>query len=364
MKRLWVFIMILFVISIVVGVNVHKASTKEITEINTEKLKHQLISETVMAPGTLSLNKEEKIFYNAELGSIEEVMVEEGEKVEKGEVLLKYSNSQLGFEKKENNLQMERNYIQINKIKDKISSLEEELNSKDIGEKTKEQILQEVNGLKTEKRIANLDLKRTLLQKDMIDERVNKLSVVSKMNGVVLKITDQNELNNVEQVSPIIHIGSVNQYKVDARISEYDSLKVNEGQTVTIKTEVLPSKTWEGRVISVGSLPLQKTDKNTEYHLEVIVESNDIPLKPGFKVVTEIQTNQRKVRVLETKSVQQTQDNQKFVYIYKEGNVEKKFIKTGMTTNNFTEIKSGLSESDEVISNPPPELKEGMEVSK
>jgi HlyD family secretion protein len=103
------------------------------------------------------------------------------------------------------------------------------------------------------------------------------------------------------------------------------------------------------------------TNTSVQYPIEVLVESNNLSAKPGFRVIMEIEADKRKVSTLPLKAIKQEGDHY-FVFIIKDGKAVKKEVQIGLTQDQFVEIKKGLTEEDKVIINPPDNLKSGTEV--
>ncbi|MCF6794684.1 hypothetical protein L1M59_00975 [Bacillus sp. ET1] len=104
-------------------------------------------------------------------------------------------------------------------------------------------------------------------------------------------------------------------------------------------------------------------DAANQYPIEVKVDDQDITMiKPGFKLLLEIETSSKKASSLPIKAVV-NEDGEKYVYVVKDKKAVRKEVKIGETTNKFIEIKSGVSSKDKVITNPTKNLTDGAEVT-
>ena len=43
--------------------------------------------------------------------------------------------------------------------------------------------------------------------------------------------------------------------QVTGVLSEYDTLKIKEGQKVTLSSDAVPDQEWQGEVVAIGTLP-------------------------------------------------------------------------------------------------------------
>lgn len=137
MKRIWLLIGTFLGIVLIVSANIYYATTEERIKVKTTSIEKREISDMVMVPGTLKLLNEQKIFADPEKGEVNEILVKEGDKVKKGDPIIRYSNEELQLEKQQNQLSIESNYIHIRQLKKQINDLKkkkEEL-TKELGEK-------------------------------------------------------------------------------------------------------------------------------------------------------------------------------------------------------------------------------------
>ncbi|WP_226665978.1 efflux RND transporter periplasmic adaptor subunit [Metabacillus litoralis] len=368
-RKNWIIISVITLIIILVGTNVIRTLSKETPEVKTATAGEREITGSIMIPGTLSLKEEKFIYLDPEKGKIAEILVKEGDKVEKGSALLRYDNEQLQLEKKQNALSLESSYLRINQIKNQLNDLEEKEEDleKQIGEKEAEkQIESERNQLNIDLKMADIEARQILLQKETIEKKLGELEVKSESSGSV--ITINSDALTTQSQNPIIHVGKINEFVVKGTISEYDSLKIKEKQSVTLKSDVIPDKTWKGAVESVSLLPEQSNsvmgneDQAVQYPIEVNLQDKKIEAKPGFKLIMEIETEKRKALTIPLEAVKQDGEIQ-FVYIVEDGKAIHKEVEMGTASGDFIEVKKGLNKGDSVIVNPSKNLVNNMEVT-
>lgn len=369
-KKIWISILVIIVILIFVGFNVFRTLANEGFTVETVKLQEREIIGSVMIPGTLSFSQEGFIYMDPENGEVSKVLVKEGDQVEVGTPLLRYENEQLQLEKDQNALSIESAYIRINQINDQLDALDKKEDdlSKQVGdEEAKKTIEAERDQLKTDLKVADIEARQVQLQKETIDKKISQLEIKSELSGTVLSI-DEEAISGISQ-TPILHIGKVDGYVVKASISEYDSLKIKEKQTVNLKSDVIPEKEWKGTVTKVGLLPEQTESAGAgeetavQYPIEVTVNGNNSEIRPGFKLIMEIETEKRKALALPIEAVKQEGEDY-YVFVVENGKAIRKEVKTGAATSDeFLEIKTGLTKGEEIIRNPPDNLQNDMEVS-
>ncbi|MGQ5175291.1 efflux RND transporter periplasmic adaptor subunit [Bacillus halotolerans] len=376
MKKVWIGIGIAALVALFIGINIYRSAAPTSgsagQKVETGSLEEKKISSTVMVPGTLKFSNEQYVFYEADKGTLNDIKVKEGDKVKKGTPLVTYTNEQLSLEKEQNQLTSESNRLQIDQIQEKLQALdskEKEL-TKQLGKKEAEkQVDSERTELEMQEKTAQIELKQTELQRQSLANQVSDLQVKSEIEGTVISVNQEAASKKSDIQEPVIHIGNPKDLVVSGKLSEYDTLKVNKGQKVTLTSDVIQDKTWKGTVAAVGLVPDQQdnaaaaagTDQAVQYPLQVKIKGDLPEGKPGFKFIMNIETDKRKTNTLPSKAVKK-EDDQYYVYTVKDGKAKRVDVKIGEVTDDVTEIKEGISKDDQVILNPADDLADGTEV--
>ncbi|MBX9995258.1 efflux RND transporter periplasmic adaptor subunit [Priestia sp. YIM B13446] len=374
MKKGIIITAVAVVIVAVIGINVYRAQSVSGKAINVHvaNIKEKKLRNTVMVPGTLKLADEQYVYFDAEKGEVERFHVTEGSRVQQGTSLVTYESDTLDLEQEQNKLEKKSSQLQIDSVSKQLSNLnkkQKELEKEMSKQEARDQIDTERTQLNLDLETAKIDLERNKLEAKSIAKKERNLDVASDINGTVLEV-DKEAVNNTSDVQkPLIHIGNTDEYLATGVLSEYDALKIKTGQAVKITSDVLPDKEWAGSVKQIDYLPQQQAsaeagnDGANQYPVEVKVDDQDITMiKPGFKLLLEIETSSKKASSLPIKAVV-NEDGEKYVYVVKDKKAVRKEVKIGETTNKFIEIKSGVSSKDKVITNPTKNLTDGAEVT-
>ncbi|MER2259609.1 MAG: efflux RND transporter periplasmic adaptor subunit [Priestia megaterium] len=374
MKKGIIITAVAVVIVAVIGINVYRAQSVSGKAVNVHvaNIKEKKLRNTVMVPGTLKLADEQYVYFDAEKGEVERFHVTEGSRVQQGTSLVTYESDALDLEQEQNKLEKKSSQLQIDSVSKQISNLNKkrkELEKEMSKQEARDQIDTERTQLNLDLETAKIDLERNKLEAKSIAKKERNLDVASDINGTVLEV-DKEAVNNTSDVQkPLIHIGNTDEYLATGVLSEYDALKIKTGQAVKITSDVLPDKEWAGSVKQIDYLPQQQAsaeagnDAANQYPVEVKVDDQDITMiKPGFKLLLEIETSSKKASSLPIKAVV-NEDGEKYVYVVKDKKAVRKEVKIGETTNKFSEIKSGVSSKDKVITNPTKNLTDGAEVT-
>ncbi|MGG3642784.1 efflux RND transporter periplasmic adaptor subunit [Bacillus gobiensis] len=377
MKKLWIGIGIVVIIAIFIGVNVFRTvqTSGASREVQVVSLEEKEISSTVMVPGTLGFSQEQNVFYEADKGEVQQILVKEGDTVKKGTPLLRYTNKQLELEKEQNELTIESKELQIDQFEQKREDLEQKEKdlTKQLGEKeAKSQIDPEREQLDMDEKLADLEIRQNMIQKETIEEQLDALVVKSEADGTVISVDKEAASKKTEIQEPIIHIGNTKNLIVEGVLSEYDTLKVKKEQPVKLTSDVIQGQEWKGKVTAVGLVPNTQGNEGgtqagggeqaVQYPLEVKFDGKLPNAKTGFKFIMEIETDKRKAATLPAEAIKKDGD-QSYVFIVEDGKAKRVDIKVGESADESIEIIEGLSADNQVILSPAADLQSGTEVS-
>lgn len=361
-KKVWIGIGIVLLVGILIGVNVWQSQAGGSVAVETTTLTEETMEETVMVPGTLKLNEEQTVYYQPEKGEIAEILVEEGDSVEAGTEIIRYENEQLELEKKQTDLQLRSASLELSNLTDQHKEIDKKLEDDEDNE-----VLQnEHDQIKLQQQQANIELERGVLQKESIEKQLDELVVTSDIEGTVVLVDDEAaQSTDSMQQTPLIRIGSLNSLVVEGTITEYDTLKIKEGQSTILTSDALPDEQWEGEVHFVADLPdeadgMQMDGSSSAQYSVIVTVEEEIALKPGFQMLIEIETDKQQTMVLPLQSVMQ-EEEQNYVYVVEDNNVVRKDVDVGSVTTEQIEITDGLTNEDQVIVDPT-SVSVGMEV--
>lgn len=371
-KKISIIIGVVSLVSIMISVSVYREVFAKGPSVETTEMKEEEISSELMIPGSVRLEEEQILYSSPEKGELKELLVEEGQEVKKDTVIARLQNPQLELELEQNKLSIESANLKINQLDNQLKLLKEKEKtlSDQVGKKeAKKQLDPEYGQLEMEKKLANLELKQTSLQKDMLSKRQSELEIKSTIDGVVLTVNKPDSISHENSLAePIIHIGKLDSMIVTGLLSEYDTLKVNNGQKVTLRTDAIPDQEWQGEIIKISLLPeqnqtaLQSGNQAVQYPVTMKIAGESKALKPGFQVIMEIETDKKQTKVLSIDALHDDGD-EPYVFIIKDGIASKKKVKTGITSGSKIEILEGISMDDKVMINGPESIKDGMEVT-
>lgn len=152
--------------------------------------------------------------------------------------------------------------------------------------------------------------------------------------------------------SSILSLASVNE--VVTNLAETNISQISLGQPVSITADAYPGRTFTGKVshIAAQAVVVQNV---TSFEVRVSLEDPENLLRSGMNVEAEFQVNQVKnALVVPTASVVRRENGTGVFVMGANGEPVFTRIETGVTENNFTEVKSGLTGDEEVLLSFPP----------
>jgi len=132
-------------------------------------------------------------------------------------------------------------------------------------------------------------------------------------------------------------------------LSELDVPVVKPGQKATIKLDSLPEKTFTGKVMSVDRLGTTSSGV-TNYPVIVQFDTESDEVLPNMAALVNIIIETKDNVLLVPSSAIQKQNGQNIVTVLENGKERQKQVEVGISSDTQTEIISGLSEGEVVIS--------------
>lgn len=135
---------------------------------------------------------------------------------------------------------------------------------------------------------------------------------------------------------------------VTVSLSEVDVVSVKTGDKATLSFDALPDKTFTGKVLGINTTGSVSSGVTTYPAIIQLDTPNDVIL-PNMSATANIITNiKNDVLTVPSTSVQ-TASGQPTVRVLKNGQMSNVIVETGLTSDTQTEIISGLSEGETVV---------------
>jgi len=332
-KRIILLITTIICVAVVIGTifiykfGLSSSDKSENTFFQTITVQRGDVIETVSATGFIVANAELDVEAKKSGAIIEELLVEEGEFVKEGQVLVRLEDD----EEKLSILQAE------NALEDALLELESaklsHASPKEIKRKEREV---------TEKKLA-LELAKKKLEETVIK---------APFSGIISKVY-------VEKGEVIAGVGTSSSNKIlrlidtsrlfaEVSVDEVDIAKVKLGQKANVKVDAYPDEIFPGKVISIAR---EATTSGGLVVVKVKIELDrpDSRLKPGFTASADIIVGEaRNAIILPVEEVRE-KEGRYFVTVLQNGKLTLREVEVGISDGAYIEIKRGLKEGDIVV---------------
>jgi len=154
----------------------------------------------------------------------------------------------------------------------------------------------------------------------------------------------------VSSQMPVMTLVGDSQFTIEADVDEADIGWIDAGQAVKITIDAFPEQELAGRVLAIA--PLASIDLGiVSYRVTIESQETSLPLRAGMTANTEIVKDQREgVLLVPNLAVAlDTETGRKYVDRRTATGMERVEIETGLTTDIYSEVLSGLNVGDLVV---------------
>lgn len=148
--------------------------------------------------------------------------------------------------------------------------------------------------------------------------------------------------------------------KVQVHLTEAEVYKVEQGQKVSITTDVYPGKAFNGTVSFISP----QADATHSYLAEILVDNTGRSvLRSGTFVYADFtkKTKQQVIVIPREALTESVKDAA--VYVIQNGIAKRKTIQTGAEMGNMVQVTSGLTAGEQIVTSGQINLKDGTPVS-
>jgi RND family efflux transporter MFP subunit len=309
----------------IVSDKVYQYDKEKAINVQVDTIKSELIGTEFDYSGTFEPNKETKL--SAEIqGKINDVLVDVGTFVTKGQSLIQLDNSLF-------KLQLQSAEVQVEGLEADVKRFTVLANA------------DAVQGVQLEK--AELGLKSAKVQRATLLEQINKTTIKAPFNGVVTaKLTEEGAF--AAPGLPLLQITDISILKFTVNVSENDLSSFQLNQTFPIYADAYSNELLTGKTIMIGS----KANMGSSFPVQFIVtNTSDLKIKSGmFGKVSMKSENQKSGIIIPASTIVGT-SSQPQVYKVKNGKAVLNDITIAQKIKNKTVVSKGLEDGDVIITN-------------
>ncbi len=383
-KRYW------FLILLLVGGGIFYASRRDgeqPTQVTVEKASKGDITSIVTATGKVFPEVEVKISSEV-AGEIVELPVVDGQKVEKGNVLVRVNPDTLEAQVLQEEAALRASEANSQEAKARMLQAELDLKrTKSLAEKgfaTQDK----VDASETSHEIAKASYAATLSRieqqqmslkesRDALDKAATYAPISGTVTQLAAELGDRVVGTGQFEGTEIMRVADLSRMEIRVEVSEADIVAVKIGHDATVEIEAIPDEQFDGKVTEIAN-SASKSERNTQdqlttFQVKVRLLDPTTAIRPGMTATADIKTETvtdvvkvplQSVTVRPRAAVakqlgenppEETDDKsekgnlQRVVFLFADGKAKLARVETGLADNRFLEIKSGVSEGDQII---------------
>ena len=202
-----------------------------------------------------------------------------------------------------------------------------------------------------------------LRQRNDLNEQLEKCMIRATKPGLVVYGGNREEFYGgeervregaaVRERQVLITIPDMRQMSVNVKIHESYIKKIKKGQKARITVDAFPDTILRGEVTKVGVLPdSQNRWLNPDmkvYVTTVAIQDTEEWIKPGMSAKVEILVNRLEDCTYVPLQAVSPEAEKQVCYVARGGSVEKREVQIGEFNDEFIQIKSGVSEGEQVL---------------
>ncbi len=401
MKKIWKIIFGVLIVLVVAGfvaVQAMKGLEVEVMKVGRGDIVNSFTEEGVVA------SSRERTLYSLYTAPIEGLLVEEGDRVNEGDLLVTLDYSELSYtlqelqaqlrslegerlkltdepgaarvegirlriEQAEDNLESaEDSYNRLKELyeKEAISRVEleeaEELkkqaeNNLAQQEKALEELIESYDAPRGSREIIDANKSAIQAQIDLIKYQVDKYQIKAPISGIITDL-EVEEGEVVVPQAPLMRLFQQDNYQVETRVLARDIYDISEGMPVNLTLELRNEDIeFSGEVTEISPYAEKSLSPLglEEERIKVTVLP-DIPegvnVAPGYKLDVEFVTEKRSGQLVVPRTVIFTYQGEDALFVVEEGRAEVRPVTTGLETRQEVVVTEGLQEGELVILNP------------
>jgi RND family efflux transporter MFP subunit len=306
------------------------------------KVQRQRISEKLFYAGVIEAWDEVNITPDIG-GKITKIHVEEGDRVQKGQLLAELDTRAVNLQLEQAKAGLavaEANYKDAKRNKDRMERLIEE---NAVSEQQYDQV-------KLAYEAAEAQLQQAKATLNLANHNLEVSLMKAPFSGVIAsKNAEEGDVINpmmggFSPNSGVLTLMDFSQVKIDFDVSQQDVVRIQKGQTALLKVSAFPDRVFEGQVYLVNLTADPSTKK---FKVEAKIDNPDLVLRPNTfgEVTLEVSTHEDAL-VIPQKAVLEN----KYVFVASPDNkAVRKEVHLGLQNTDMVEVTSGIVEGDLVL---------------
>ncbi len=382
-KKVLIFGFLAVLLAVVIALILLNKNKEKVIKVETEKITKRDITQVVSATGTI--NPVDQVILRPEVtGEIVELPVKEGDKVKKGQLLIRLKPDQ--YIARRNKAKASLDFAKATLAERQASLAEVESNYKRVKELYQKNLASEADleaarssYLRTKAQVDAQISSVMQAEESFKDAQVElaKTAIYSPLNGTitVLNVEKGERVlgSSFSQGTHLMTVADLNSMEATVEVDENDVVLISVGDTAKIKIDAFGEKEFLGTVSQIGNAAkatgIGTQEEVVNFDVKIRLDNPDLQIRPGMSCDAEIQTETKKdVIAVPIQSVTSRMPKRKkgeerkagkkkrkpveVVFIVEDNLALMKPVKTGISDDSYIEIIKGVEEGQMVVTGP------------
>ena len=344
--------------------------------VDVATISRQVISPSILSSGFLA-HEEEVMLSSEVIGKVDELMIEEGDSVKAGDLVLRVDDKNFlaGLEQSEASVRI--NTIDIERQEVRISNLERQfarsssLYEQDlIGEEEYESLRNQLDLARIDFSSSKERLTQAEAQLDQVLDNLSKTKIISPIDGVVTSLdikVGETAIASSTNIpgSSLMTIANPASIYTEVLVDEADIANIEIGQRAEIVAIAYPDQPMTGVVrfiANTAKIAAGRTGLSFVVKID-ITDPGEVVLRPGMSCRAEIFTQQEQsVAAVPIEAIIFEEDraelrSEHFIFINDNGVARKTKVEIGLSDDEYQELISQVDSNIEIVVGPNREIR-------
>ncbi|WP_374601565.1 efflux RND transporter periplasmic adaptor subunit [Arenimonas sp.] len=340
------------------------------TEVEVVLASEQDIRPSILASGLLAYLDEVNL--TAELvAKVEEILVQEGDRVEKGQLLLRldpetYRNAIEREEasQRQSQISIERQRLALALAETRLKRGEELLGRQMIGQSDFDDLRNARDLARVELRSTQESLRRAQAILSEAREQLQKTDIRAPIGGTIVALpikVGETAIPSTMSLAgaSLMKIADTSAIQAELKVDEADIARIRMGQQAEVVAAAHQDTPLQGKVAQIALAPsLEPGSQGRSYQVDVLLDvPDDLGLRSGMSARADIflgDGGKTLAVPVEAVVTEESEDGpvKRFVWVDRDGSARKVQIETGLSDDRWEAVTSGLAAGDRIIVGP------------
>jgi membrane fusion protein (multidrug efflux system) len=310
------------------------------------------VSYTLSAVGSLK-TPENVIISPKKAGIIDEILVKEGDRVKKGQILVQLDDVDARLEVERAEARVKEAEAAVETYRNILPRYRRLYESQVIPQQTLDELILKVKVDEARLDLAKAELK--LARQNLLDHRI-----ASPIEGVVnLKIASLGEHVNVAPKDEILSIVQMDPLELEFYVPENWAGKIRLGSMVQFTVKAFSEEKF---LASLQFISPTADPSTRNVKMKAMAKNPHYRVKPGFFAEVTIRTGSNPNALVIPEAAILSQEGRYFAFVVQDGVAHRKEVEIGHRFDGRVEIVKGIQKGERVVTAGHEQLAEGMKV--